>query len=260
MKISNGTSEAMNLFSELKTSGDLVDVYSEDFFKRQPTYEKDPSAPFTKDGIEWINEQESDPDEHSKPKNHLIFIFIDEYKKDIHEKLKTIYPPLQKIFEQGHIPDFLLLNLYTKQIFCVGLGRKNRLFTIDAKTGKSINAFELNGTTDDSEYMDRFLENDTYDAVSDFIHALYDLSIVMYEYDNLPGNEESVMSALDEENVSDGLHYIEDDEEGYTKDQINEFIEKYREYQAREDEAMKMIKVFFPQCERGELNTGDYPF
>ena len=57
-----------------------------------------------------------------------------------------------------------------------------------------------------------------------------------------------------------GLHYIEGDDEGYTTEQINEFIEKYREYQQYEDEAMKMIKVFFPQCERGELNTGDYPF
>lgn len=80
----------------------------------------------------------------------------------------------------------------------------------------------------------------------------------MYAYDNLPGNEESVEWALDEENTRDGLHYIEGDDEGYTTDKINEFLEKYRENQADVDEAMKMIKVFFPQCERGDLNTGDY--
>jgi len=260
MKISNGTPLAMALIDELKRSGDLVDVYSEDFFERQPTYEEEPSAPFTKEGIEWINEQEDDPDEHSKPKNHLIFIFIDEYKKDIHEKLKTIYPPLQKIFGQGHLPDFLLLNLYTKQMLCVGLGRKNRLFIIDAKSGKAINAFDLIGTSDDTKYMDKFLENDAYESVSDLIHALHDLSIAMYEYDHLPGNDELVAFALEEENTRDGLHYIEGDDEGYTTEQINEFLGKYQQYQALEDEAMRMIKVFFPQCERSELNTGDYPF
>ena len=260
MKITNGTPQAMNLFAELKTSGNLVDVYSEDFFKRQPTYEEDPSAPFTKDGMITIEEMENDSDEDAKPKNHLIFIFVNEYDKDMLNNLKGVYPPLQKIFEKGHLPDFLLLNLYTKQMLCVGFGRKNRMFVIDAETGKSINVFDLTGIADDSEYMDKFLENDAYDSVSDFVHALYSLSITMYEYDNLPGNEEVVEWSLDEENTRDGLHYIEGDDEGYTSDQINEFLEKYREYQADEDEAMKMIKVFFPQCERGELNTGDYPF
>jgi hypothetical protein len=49
MKITKGTPQAMSLLTELKESGDLVDVYSEDFFDRQPTYEDDPSAPFFKD-------------------------------------------------------------------------------------------------------------------------------------------------------------------------------------------------------------------
>lgn len=258
MKITKGTTQAMSLLTELKESGDLVDVYSEDFFDRQPTYEDDPSAPFFKHGFELIEETESDLEEEAKPKNHLLFIFVDEYKKDICEKFKDLYPPLQKIFEQGHLPDFLLLNLYTKQMLCVGFGRKNRLFIKDAETDDPINAFDLNGSEDNSEYMNKFLENDYYDSVSDFIHALYTLSITMNEYDNLPGSEESVEWALDEENIRDGLHYIEGEKNGYTTDQVKEFLEKYREYQADEDEAMKLIKVFFPQCERGELNTGDY--
>jgi hypothetical protein len=258
MKITKGTPLAMDLFAELKKSGDLVDVYAEDFFERQPSYDQDPSAPFTKEGIEGVNELESDSDEDAKPKNHLIFIFIDEYKKDILIKLKTVYPPLQKFFEKGHLPDFLLLNLYTKQMLCVGFGRKNRLFILDAKTGNSVNAFDLVGIGDDSEYMDKFIENDVYEATSDLLRALNNLSLTMYEYDHLPGHEESVMWSLDEENTRDGLHYIEGDDEGYTADEINEFLEKYEEYQAYEDKAMKMINVFFPQCERGELNTGDY--
>jgi hypothetical protein len=260
MKITKGTPQAMKLLEELKKSGDLVDVYSADFFNRQPTYEEDPLAPFEKGAMDAIEEVESDPDENAKPKNHLLFIFVDEYKKDTLEKLKAVYPPLQKIFKQGHLPDFLLLNLYSKQMLCIGFGRKNRMFILDAETGKGINAFDLCGIGDDSAYMNKFTEHDYYDATSDFLHALSDLSIAMYEYDNLPGNVETVEWALNENNIRDGLHYIEDEDDGYTTEQINEFIEKYREYQQYEDEAMKMIKVFFPQCERGELNTGDYPF
>ena len=139
-----------------------------------------------------IEETESDLEAEAKPKNHLLFIFVDEYKKDIREKLKAVYPPVQKFFEQYHSPDFLLLNLYTKQMLCVGFGRKNRLFIIDAETGNHINAFNLNGIADDSEYMDQFLESDVYESVSDLIHALYDLSIAMYECDHLPGNDDLV--------------------------------------------------------------------
>ena len=248
----------MKLLEKLNKSGDLVDVYSDDFFNRQPTYDEDPSAPFLKGGMESIEEIESDNFEKAKPKNHLLFIYVDQYKKDVQDELTIVYPPLKKIFDIGHLPDFLLLNLYTKQMLCVGFGRKNRFFIIDAKTGKGINAFDLYGINDDSKYVDKFIKNDVYEATSDLLHALNNLSVAMFRHDNLPGNEDLVAFALDEENTRDGLHYIEGDDEGYTTDQINEFLEKYQEYEACEDEAMKMIKVFFPQCERGELSTGDY--
>jgi hypothetical protein len=258
MKITKGTTKAMKLLEKLNKSGDLVDVYSDDFFNRQPTYEEDPSAPFLKGGMESIEEIESDNFEKAKPKNHLLFIYVDQYKKDVQDELTIVYPPLKKIFDAGHLPDFLLLNLYTKQMLCVGFGRKNRIFILDAKSGKGINAFDLYGINDDSKYVEKFIKNDVYEATSDLLHALHNLSVTMYEYDHLPGNDDLVAFALDEENTRDGLHYIEGDDEGYTTEQINEFLEKYQEYQVYEDEAMKMIKVFFPQCERGELNTGDY--
>ena len=103
MKINKGTPQAMSLMAELKKSGDLVDIYSRDFIDRQPSYEEDPNALIFRDGFEGIEEAEDDPDAETNPKNHLIFIFINEYKKDIHEKLKSIYLPLQNIFEQVFI-------------------------------------------------------------------------------------------------------------------------------------------------------------
>ena len=94
MKITKGTPQAMSLLAELKETDDLVDVYSKEFFDRQPTYDEDPSAPFTQDGMITIEEMENDSDEDAKPKNHLIFIFVNENDEDIQDKLVATYPPL----------------------------------------------------------------------------------------------------------------------------------------------------------------------
>jgi hypothetical protein len=48
------------------------------------------------------------------------------------------------------------------------------------------------------------------------------------------------------------------DVEEYTKEQIVELLKESKGYQAEIDDALRMINIFFPQCERGELNTGDY--
>ena len=40
MKISNGTPKATALLEKLKNSGDSVDVYSDEFFNRQPTFQE----------------------------------------------------------------------------------------------------------------------------------------------------------------------------------------------------------------------------
>ena len=59
MNITKGTPQAMSLLAELKETDDLVDVYSNEFFDRQPTYDEDPSAPFTQDGMITIEEMEN---------------------------------------------------------------------------------------------------------------------------------------------------------------------------------------------------------
>ena len=52
--------------------------------------------------------------------------------------------------------------------------------------------------------------------------------------------------------------YVEDDEDGYTKEDLEGYIEEYTDAQRREDEAMKVIRIFFPTHDWWELNTGDY--
>lgn len=248
----------MALIELLKKEGNLTDVYSQEFFDRQPTYEEDPYAPFDKNGMEYIDELEADPNESIKPKNHLFYIYVDEYKKELIDKLLEAYPQLVEYFGAFHKPDFLILNLHTKQMLCVGLGRKNRVFAFDPTYESHIDFFGITGIGDEGKYLDAFMEHDCYETVRDFAQALATLSEAMYDWDHLPQNPDLLEIALDEGPKSDGLYYVEGDDEGYAKEALEEYIEEYADAQKREDEAMKVIRIFFPNQDWWELNTGDY--
>lgn len=205
-----------------------------------------------------IEELEADPSENAKPKNHLLFIYLESYKRELINKLLVLCPALVKHFDGLHEPDFIILNLYTKQMLCVGFGRKNRIFAYDPMYEPFIDFFGLTGSGDGGKYLDRLMEHDCYEAVRDFAQALATLSEAMFDWDHLPHNPEMLEIALDDGAKSDGLYYVEDDEDGYTKEDLEGYIEEYADCQIRGDAALKIIHVFFPECEWGELNTGDY--
>ena len=99
MKITMGTPQAMAFLDLLKKEGNLTDVYSQEFFDRQPTYDEDPEAPYYKNGMEHIDELETNLSENEKPKNHLLFIFLDEYKRELIDKLLVLGPSLAMHFD-----------------------------------------------------------------------------------------------------------------------------------------------------------------
>lgn len=275
MKIVEGTKSAKSLLERLAAEGDLVDVYSNSFFDRQPSAKDDPFALFNQEVFEYmLEEYEFNSDSDLKPAGHLLFIHVDQYKSDLSKELVNVYKPLGNLIAAGkHDPDFLIMNLYTRQVLCIGLGRKNRLFAIDATTGKNINVFgllrgghaaDVGIFASDDHYMDKFTEHDVYESVSDLVHALHKLGVAMYNYDGMLANHEQIDHSIDLPPNDDGLYQLKDwddqilSEERFTKDELVSMLEEINGYQAAEDEAMKVINVFFPQCERFELSTGDY--
>ncbi len=86
----------------------------------------------------------------------------------------------------------------------------------------------------------------------------------MYNYDSMCANEEQIEQSLELAVNDDGMYQLRDwdgsviDDEEYTKDDLINMLTELKSHQAAEDKAMKMINIFFPQCERSELNTGDY--
>jgi hypothetical protein len=257
MKITSGTEYAEALLERFKREGLLMDVYSEQFFNRLPPYKDNPNAMFFREGLASIEEFEIDSEASCKPKNHLLFLYADETQQELVTELLNIYPPLLKTFGEGHWPDFLIVNLYTQQILCLGFGRKNRLFAIDAMSNQSVNVFGLNssGSTD---YINKFTEHDCFECISDFIHALDDLSDAMFEKDMLPSNSFEVEYAFEAGENERGFYCLDDDSEEISKDDLISLRDSYIAVKNREDAAMSIVKLFFPDVKDWELNTGDY--
>ena len=306
MKITNVTPRAIRLLAKLKKTGDLVDVYSEDFFKRQPAY--DPKlkrgaglfaasifsrtekqamrraaatmfgppvplfdfnfVPFHREGMENIERYMTCGSR--KPKNHLLFIYGG-LGPELRKELLKVYPPLKKMFHERwsgcYEPKFLLLNLYTQQMLCVGFGRNHRLFCVDATT-ETITTLGLDERTD-SKYMAKIVAHDYYHAVRIFLNALQHLSYAMDGYDNLPCGTADLKDYLlpemrDAGPAEDGLYYLPgvdpdpDSGDGHTLRQWKEFQKDWAHYDAVVNAAMKVINIFFPDCAQQECGPVRY--
>jgi hypothetical protein len=269
-----GTQKGIAFLAKLQQQGDLIDVYSKSFFDRQPSAEDDPNAPFTKEGFErLVNECANDSDADCKPLGHLLMIHIDDYKNEIREELIDLYKPLGNLIDAGkHNPDFLIVNLFTQQILCVGLGRKNRLFVIDASTGESFNAPRLVSgmqsgdlTGDEAhDYITQFTQHDVYNCVSVLLQALDKLGEAMLQYGMLPAEEDYIEHTLDSGPNENGVYQLKDfsggilDEKEYSGEYLTKCLKQSWDYGAEIDEALEVINLFFPQCEHCELNTFDF--
>jgi hypothetical protein len=274
MKVTKATKKVQDLLDEFANAGYLLDVYSKSFFDRQPSYKENPYADFPKESYQNIlDEHENNLESDLKPIGHLLFIRIDEHESNLRKKLVEVYEPLKAVIDFGkHNPDFLIINLFTQQILCIGLGRKNRLFAIDAETKDSINAFGLlDGVhasglmaSKDAGYVYKLIEHDVSECITELLHALHTLGAAMYGYDGMQANLEEIEHTLDSGPNEEGYYELKnwDDEkidgEQYSKDEIISMLNEAQQYRKDEIESMRMINIFFPDCDRSELNTVDY--
>jgi hypothetical protein len=273
MKITGGTKKAIALLAKLQQEGHLIDVYSKSFFDRLPSIKDDPQAVFRKELYkDLLVDFEDNIDSDQKPLGHLLLVYVDGLNSDLRKELIEVYEPLANLFDAGkHDPDFIIVNLFTKQVLCIGLGRKNRLFAIDAATGETVNTFGLLSglhaagliAKEDGGYMDRFTQHDVYECTSDLVHALHKLGVAMFNYDSTPDKDklENILnSGPDQHGVYqlkslDG-EILENDE--YSKEEIIYLLEQIIVSEKEEEDSMKIINIFFPECYQGDLNTGNY--
>jgi hypothetical protein len=274
MKITGGTQRAIALLAKLQQQGHLVDVYSQSFFDRQPSIKDDPKVVFRKELYkDLFVDFEDNIDSDQKPLGHLLLVYVDGLNSDLRKALIEVYEPLENLIDAGtHNPDFLIINLFTKQVLCIALGKKNRLFAIDAQTGETVNTFGLLSglhasgliAKEDGGYMDRFTQHDVYEFTSDLVHALHKLGVAMFNYDSTIADQYELEHTLASGPNHDGFYQLKSlnneilDDEEYSKEDIVELLEEIIGYQKDEEDSMKLINIFFPECYQGDLNTGDY--
>jgi hypothetical protein len=173
MKLQNGTPQAMALLKKFEDSGNLIDVYSENW-----KLLNDLAIKFTDES--FLN---LDADKGNEYRGHLLILCLADAKYADIKEICSIYPPLAKVFERLNTPKFLIFNLITKQILCVGLGRKYRLFTIDAASNESVSieGIQVSIGADTKNYSQNFLRLDYFGVVVNFLKGLSDLDDALSE-------------------------------------------------------------------------------
>jgi len=187
-------------------------------------------------------------------------------------KIKSFYQPLENLIDcpswhpsaNKHNPNFLFINLHTKQILCAGLGRKNRLFLIDAETNDSIE-YKLNHLNissskifnkRNSTYFDSFTKLDPLKFVYHLISTLEELGIAFYAHASCEFDSFQVGELLTEKPNSDGKYVLYGSE--YDKEELESMAQESDDAEDDIQSAKSTLQEYFPEIEIGELNTGDY--
>jgi hypothetical protein len=257
-----GTSEAVRFIEKYKKTGHVVDFYSDDHIS---SLDQDRCSIFVDDLKAY------DAKHGAAYRGHMLTVYIGDEDKEMLNELASIYLPFRRLLSLEsafggwtHKPDLLIVNLITREILCVGLGRKNRCFhfelhrylgnrTTNNEENKGVRDFDSQTSTDCSE---EFFRLDHYGISRTAIKALSELGENYYAYDLLPGNAD-VMVTLNQE---DGLYYFDDfeDAEGMTDHEVKEIQADYENHREWIDDCLSSLREIFPKIDDWELNTGDY--
>ncbi len=242
MRLSGGTKEALELINELKSSGNLIDVYSKEWMSSKD------------DGMYSAAEFDSLVEEHGDEfVHHLLVVMLDEYKKEITEKLVAIYSPLKAVLTDNyHHADFLFINLATRQILAIGLARKNRMYMTDVESGLDINTSDFFN----NEYIKKFTKLDHCRIVWEISDALERLGQSYYDFDHLPGNPDIIFELLNSPPAEDGLYHY--DGETYSRQELEDIDKEMTEILEYEEEWVETLQEYFPNLPRSDLTTQDY--
>ena len=159
-------------------------------------------------------------------RGHLKVIYLSNRASAF--ELATVYPQLQQQIKDDtptHIPNFLFINMKLNKILCVGLGRKNRIFILDSDTNEKVYVSGVPGNSNSNKkYIQEFTNMDHANVVKTIVQSLHDASILMDEQEDFDEYDSE-----DYENLCDRLN-----------------------------EVVQGIQFYFPHCEAGDLNSGDY--
>lgn len=254
-----GTSAAIKFIQKYKKTGHIVDFYSEEHVLSLD------ASTITIDDLKTFDRKYE-----TRYRGHMLAVYIGDRNEEMLESLSRLYLPLRKMLTLNghsgmltHKPNFLLINLATKEILCVGLGRKNREFDFELHkylANQTSNDAEnkliwTNDSSSTSDCSKHFFELDFYNIAETVILTTKSLGENYFEYDNLKGNADVNVTL----NKHDGLYYLDDfDEEGMTATEVKELEQEYERRREWIADCVSELQQIFPKLEDWDLNTGDY--
>jgi hypothetical protein len=193
------------------------------------------------------------------PSPQLLILRVDHYNASVRGELCAIFPPLEKVLnDQLHQPHFLVFNLELKKILCFGLGRKFRLFVINAETHSKVSFYGLNGSGSNKE-INEFLKTDPRFQVHKLITGLVRLGQALEDFTALPSIDCDAAEVLtDETSDQDESFFVELDGVRMTRSALKKIVKQYSMNDKHVADAMDEIRFFFPNAEASEFNSEDY--
>ena len=264
MNLSGGTLLAQQFIEKYLVKGCLVNPYSADWITKIQGLVENGDIDYDSDSDTYASFDESFGDDYH---NHLLVLYISPYDSELLKDLRTLDAPFKDLFDphgkyaSKHKPDFLFINLATRQVFGVGLGRKNRLIQYDVEryikdqTEPIIDLLQDEVSTDlDNNYAMNFLKLDHDGIVKRIIYYLRVIGESLTALEELNFNPEMVRTEPNE----DGLFEFEDGREPIGQEELESLNYSYEIAMEELDGALAGIKVFFPSAEYADLNTEDY--
>jgi len=240
----------MEFFEDIASRGALFKQLEESGLIRK-AFDKDVIGELIDWG--WYEELygEDEPDFDYLDSLPIFVIYLNEYKRDAIESLTSSYEPLEAVKKAGHFFDFLVVNTDLKLICGMGLGRKNRFFSY-----LSANSSVFDNKDASNEQLLR--DSMPWDFLTKLQETLEELGQEMFSRDSIPGNPDSLQMALDAGPNDEGYYFLEDDDQEMSEEELRGYIYDFEIHDENIDDAGSMLKVFFPELETYELNTGDY--
>ena len=255
MNYTGGTKQGLSFIKKYKKLGYIVDIYSDEWVNAQ-----DPDEYYGVTPEDLMGFDKEFGDEY---RGHLLAVYLGNSNPELRKDLRRILKPFDdysNIEPTGwrvlSIPGLLLINLKTQEILCVGLGYKNRIYSFEL--GKYMHAHKNRlQITDAVNCSEGFYALDHYNVAKNALKMMEQLGGNYYEYDNLPGNADVIVSLNEDSN----LYYFDDYEtdEGMTAEEVDELRSDYERYSEWIDDCIDELRKFFPKIgESWELNSGAY--
>jgi len=255
-----GTQAGRNCISKLTQLGALVDVYSNQWLARNPNF--------------YFFDEYDLADYQRKSKNfcagHLLIISTACNYQEVASNLISAYPEFKSVLEEGtssHKPDFIIINLATKQILCIGLHRKNYFFGFalgdlnvkvreDLLRNCSSNWGRSLGNDPTDLFISEFVKYDFANIVLELLTALLEFGSFARNRDYLPLSQEQILEIIENGPDENGMYDI--DSEMMTLDEARAVITEFDQNEEMAIDHLHTLQQFFPEITWSDLTTQDY--